>query len=109
MLGVEGWKIAWGVVFLIVEFVLIYGAVHHIINPEIRNSRDAKRFNESVKYAASAINALAVGMIGGSVVVPAINHQDLQWWSLAWAIGGFALHTVGHLVLSLLRKEDGYE
>ncbi|WP_181171601.1 hypothetical protein [Mesorhizobium sp. B2-4-10] len=34
MLGVEGWKIAWGVVFLIVEFVLIYGAVHHIINPE---------------------------------------------------------------------------
>jgi hypothetical protein len=109
MFGVEGYKIIWGIGFLACEFVLVYGALHHIISPEIRNSRDAKRFNESVKYAANAMNTLAVGMIAAAVIVPAINQQAIQIWSLGWASAGLILHMMGHLTLSLLKKEDGYE
>lgn len=107
--GVAGYQIVWGVVILAVEFILIYGALHHIIHPEIGNSRDAKRFNESVRYAASAMNALSVGMIAAAVIVPAINHSAIQLWSVGWASAGIILHMTGHLTLSLLKKEDGYE
>lgn len=109
MFGIRSYKIVWGVLFLIVEFLLVYGALHQIVVPEIGNSRDAKRFNESVKYATSAMNTLAVGMIAAAVIVPAINQQTIQLWSLSWASAGFALHIMGHLTLSLMKKEDGYE
>lgn len=109
MFGMPGYQIIWGLLFLLVEFVLVYGAIHHVINPDIRNSRDAKRFNASVNYGASALNTMAVGMVAASVLVPAINEQGLGFWSAYWAIAGIGLHVGGHFVLSLLKKEDGYE
>ena len=109
MFELTGYQIVWGALFLITEFVLVYGAVHHIITQEIRNSRDAKRFNASVNYGANAMNTLAVGMVAAAVIIPAINEQGLRFWSAYWALAGVCLHIGGHLVLSLLKKEDGYE
>jgi hypothetical protein len=49
-MDLEWWKLVfWGGPFLLVEFVLVYGAVHHILDPDIRNSLDAKRFNERLR------------------------------------------------------------
>ncbi|MAS03793.1 MAG: hypothetical protein CL534_03765 [Ahrensia sp.] len=103
------YQYAWAGLFLICEGVLVYGALHFILNPEIRNNLAAKRFNERIRYTATALNTAAVGMIAGSVIIPSINEDHLGWWSALWACAGFVLHIVGHLLLGLIKKEEGYE
>ena len=99
----------WIVGFLLLEGVLVYGVLHHCLNPEIRNNLEAKRFNERVKYTATAVNAIAVGMFAGAVLLPSINDTAVKVWSLLWAAAALGLHLMGHFILGLLKAEDGYE
>ena len=105
----EWWELSAWALALLTEFVLVYAAIASIVSVDVCTSHEARRYNESVKYGASAINTLSVGMIAGSVIIPLINGQALDVaWSGIWVFAGITLHVMGHLVLGLLKKEDGY-
>ncbi len=63
--------------------------------------------NERLKLFAAFLNAIAVGMVGFSILRPVIETGTalggLGWY---WGVGGLAIHAVGHYVMGRLKKES---
>ena len=64
----------------------------------------AKRHNERVKLAASALNTLAIGIIGAAFIVPGVTSLDNVRW--VWIPAAFILHLIGQVLLGTLKSED---
>jgi hypothetical protein len=74
------------------------------MTPEDRDRRlAAKRNNERVKLAASALNALSIGTAGAAFVLPAITAQGVHW---VWLPAALALHFCGQAVFRFMKSED---
>lgn len=73
-----------------------------------RRKLAAKRLNERVKLAVTTINALAIGIAGSAIILPAARDgvTTLPWQAWIWILVAFALHLVAQGLLSLLRSED---
>ena len=89
--------------------VFMFALAAVFADAEPTSERDAKRFNESVRYLAGALNSLAVATIAGATIVPLLNDRALSVWFLAWIALGFILHLVGHAVFGLLKRDTGYD
>jgi hypothetical protein len=69
----------------------------------------AKRFNERVKLAVSALNTLGLAMIIAGVIYPLVRDEgnDVNWLVMALSIlFGLCLHMLGYLALGYLKPED---
>ncbi len=89
------------------NYCRICAVIQALIAREKSADKDVKRFNERVKYAASALNSTSIVMLGSSVILPSIKGDSIGVWSFIWFSIGLALHIIGHLVLSLLKSETG--
>ena len=67
-----------------------------------------RKLNEQTKLTATAVNAAAIALLGGAVIIPGINNPSglLTWQSLVLFLGSVALHVVARTVLLLLRSEE---
>ncbi|MGI4764603.1 MAG: hypothetical protein ACRYGP_06005 [Janthinobacterium lividum] len=76
------------------------------MTPEERLS--IRKLNEQTKLTATAVNAAAIALLGGAVIIPGINNPAalLTWQALALFLGSVALHVVARTVLLLLRSEE---
>ncbi len=62
--------------------------------------------NERVKLFAGFLNAIAVGMVGFSILRPAIETAVVpRGAGLYWGGAGLAIHAIAHYILGRLRKE----
>ncbi|MGR3469037.1 MAG: hypothetical protein ACU0CI_14285 [Shimia sp.] len=70
----------------------------------IRDSLTA--YNERVKYFASLLNALAIGLVGFALVRPLVDAVPLSVNTGWWCLLAFAFHLGGHYVLGRIEKEN---
>ena len=64
----------------------------------------AKRQNERVKLAASALNTLALAIAGAAFIVPGMTSLENVRWT--WIPVSLGLHICAHLVFTALKSED---
>ena len=68
----------------------------------------ARRNNERVKLLSGTLNALALGVIGAGLIVPAVSSPAvlLEPARLVWFLAGVALHCSAQMAFQLLKSED---
>ena len=73
----------------------------------------AKRRNERVKLLANTSNALALGIIGATLIVPELSGSGVRmsagpfdWFRAFWILAAVVLHILAQLAFELMQGED---
>jgi hypothetical protein len=78
-------------------------------NPSQRERKlAAKRFNERLKLFVTALNGIAVALVGAGLLVPAIGHPEAlmnQWLGL-WFLIPIGFHALAQHLIGFLRSEE---
>lgn len=62
--------------------------------------------NERLKLVSSFLNAMAIGLVGFSLLRPVVDDMGALGLSTAWwCVVAFAIHVAAHYVLGRLEKE----
>lgn len=75
--------------------------------PDMARARKlaAKKANEHVKLASSSLNAVALTVLGASIVLPGISGTAVAAPAVWFLIAG-GLHLLAHAAIRLMRSED---
>lgn len=72
----------------------------------IRPKLFTSKFNERLKLAAAAFDRLSTVVIGGAILAPLFQGQDVNTERLVfWTAAAFMLHGAAHFMLTLLEEE----
>ena len=75
--------------------------------PDAKRKLLARRRNEHLRLAASALDRLSTVVLGGAVLAPIIQHNPNGWWETAgWVSVATVLHIMAQYLLGLLREES---
>ena len=68
----------------------------------------ARKLNEQTELSATALNALAVALIGAAIIIPGVRDLSslLSWQPLFLLFVALTVHIGARLFLLLLRSEE---